>query len=472
MVLLGGTWAKTARAGKAAPTCFFSSPHGRGSLTRGFRGPRAHGHRQGELNVRLGCIADDFTGATDLANNLVRSGLRTVQTVGVPGGPPPSDADAVVIALKSRTIPAREAVEQSLSAATWLRRHGAEQLYLKYCSTFDSTDEGNIGPVTEALMDLTGCDFTVAAPAFPDNRRTVYQGHLFVGDRLLHESGMRHHPLTPMTDSDLVRVLQAQCRRAVGLIGHDSVAAGPAAIRERIGRLRSEGVGLAVLDTVCNEDLVHAGAALRGLPLVTGGSGLGITLARNWGVEPDTAAARLPAPGGAAAVVAGSCSEATNRQVEHFTAAGLPALGLDPVEIAAGADVPGAALEWAERHLGEGPVLIYSTARPEAVREVRRRLPPTADAGGMIEDVLARIARGLVAHGVGRLVVAGGETSGACVRALGVSRLRTGAQIDPGVPWCHAVAEDAGGVPVHIALKSGNFGTDDFFTKAFDVLGR
>ncbi len=241
--------------------------------------------------MKLGCIADDFTGATDLANNLVRSGLRVVQAIGVPLAPLDVQADAVVVALKSRTIPPEEAVAQSLAALRWLQAQGAQQVYFKYCSTFDSTPRGNIGPVAEALMDALGTDFTIATPAFPDNGRTVFKGHLFVGEVLLHESGMQNHPLTPMTDPNLVRVLQAQCRRRVGLIDHRVVAAGAAAVRERIARLRGEGVGLAVVDAVSNEDLVRLGPALKELPLLTAGSGVAIGLAAAVVIRDDLMAA-------------------------------------------------------------------------------------------------------------------------------------------------------------------------------------
>jgi uncharacterized protein YgbK (DUF1537 family) len=419
--------------------------------------------------LKLGCIADDFTGATDLANNLVRSGLRVVQAIGVPREPLGTEVDAVVVALKSRTIPPAEAVAQSLEALRWLQAHGARQIYFKYCSTFDSTPAGNIGPVAEALMDALGTDFTIATPAFPDNGRTVFKGHLFVGDVLLHESGMQHHPLTPMTDANLVRVLQAQCRRRVGLIDHRTVAAGADAVRRRIAALRGDGVGLAVVDAVSNDDLVRLGPALADLPLLTAGSGVAIGLAPNFGIAPSAAAAALPPAQGLRAVVSGSCSLATNRQVQHFVQRGGAAFAVDPARIAAGADVAGEALDWARNRLGAGPVLAYSTADAAAVQEAQGLLG-AAQAGALVERTLAAIARGLVEAGVRQLVVAGGETSGACVQALGIGQLQIGPQIDPGVPWCHARSPAAGGAGLHLALKSGNFGTDDFFTKAFGQL--
>lgn len=414
----------------------------------------------------LGCIADDFTGATDLANNLVRAGMRVVQAIGVPGQALDSDADAVVVALKSRTLPVDEAIAQSLAALRWLQAQGARQIYFKYCSTFDSTAQGNIGPVTEALMDALGTDFTIATPAFPDNQRTVFKGHLFVGDVLLNESGMQNHPLTPMTDANLVRVLQTQCRRKVGLIDYRAVAQGEAAIRTRIDQLRAQGVGLAIVDAISNDDLLRLGAALSGMPLVTGGSGVAIGLPANFGIAPSNAASALPAATGLQAVVSGSCSLATNRQVLAFIQAGRPALGVDALQIAAGVDVTAQVLAWAAPLLGQGPVLIYSTVDSNAVKSVQGQLG-VEEAGAMVERTLAAIARGLVALGVRQLVLAGGETSGACVQALAITQMKIGSQIDPGVPWCHAQTEAAPQEGLHLTLKSGNFGADDFFSKAF-----
>ncbi len=417
----------------------------------------------------LGCIADDFTGATDLANNLVRAGMRVVQTIGVPGAPLAADVDAVVVALKSRTIAPADAIAQSLEALKWLQTQGAQQIYFKYCSTFDSTAAGNIGPVTEALMDALGSDFTIATPAFPDNKRTVFKGYLFVGDVLLNESGMQNHPLTPMTDPNLVRVLQAQTTRQVGLIDHTVVARGADAVRERIAELRAAGVAMAVVDAVSNDDLLRLGPALAAMPLVTAGSGVAIGLPANFGIAPSSQASALPAAEGLTAVVSGSCSIATNRQVMNFIQTGRPAMAIDPLRIAAGVDVAAEVLAWARPLLADGPVLVYSTAETGAVKSVQGRLG-VEEAGAMVERTIAAIACGLVALGVRQLVVAGGETSGACVQALGVTQMQIGPQIDPGVPWCHALAEAAGGAGVHLTLKSGNFGADDFFTKAFAVL--
>jgi len=418
--------------------------------------------------IQLGCIADDFTGATDLANNLVRAGMRVVQTIGIPDGPLDTDADAVVVALKSRTVPPLEAVAQSLRALRWLQQRGAQQIYFKYCSTFDSTAKGNIGPVTDALMEALNTRFTIATPAFPDNGRTVFKGYLFVGDQLLSESGMKDHPLTPMTDPNLVRVLQAQTERQVGLIDHRTVAAGEQAVSDRIAELQADGIQIAIVDAVSNDDLLRLGPALKGMPLVTAGSGVAIGLPANFGIAPSSQAAELPAARGHCAVVSGSCSVATNRQVLDFIQRGLPALAIDPLRIASGADVATEALEWASTRLGDQPLLVYSTAEPGAVRAIQGKLG-VEEAGAMVERTIAAIARGLVERGVGRLIVAGGETSGACVQALEIAQMRIGPQIDPGVPWCHAQtpAIDGG---LHLTLKSGNFGTPDFFTKAFSQL--
>jgi len=434
------------------------------------------------MTIRLGCIADDFTGATDLANNLVRAGMRAVQTIGLPGDDAAAaidDADAVVVALKSRTIEPKLAVEQSLAACRWLRRAGATQIYFKVCSTFDSTPHGNIGPVLEALMDELGCDFTIATPAFPDNARTVFKGHLFVGDVLLSESGMREHPLTPMTDANLVRVLQAQLApargaagRRVGLVDHRATGASATAIRARFDALRKEGVAIAIADAIDNDDLHRLGEAVRDLPLVCAGSGLAIGLPRNFQVAASGEAAALPAVNGFSAIVSGSCSQATNVQVAEFVRGGGASRRIDPLELGddEGTKLAADIAAWAELEWSSSParpVLVYSTAPPQAVAAAQER-SGAHDVGARVERLLAGIAKALVERGARRLVVAGGETSGACVQALGVERLRIGRQIDPGVPWCHAtpaLARDG----LQLALKSGNFGGVDFFSRAFEA---
>jgi uncharacterized protein YgbK (DUF1537 family) len=427
------------------------------------------------MPLLLGCIADDFTGATDLANNLVRAGMRVVQTIGVPAEPLQVEVDAVVVALKSRTIAPQEAVAQSLLALRWLQSQQVEQVYFKYCSTFDSwyrgDVRGNIGPVTEALMQALGCEFTIATPAFPDNQRTVFKGHLFVGDVLLSDSGMKDHPLTPMNDANLVRVMQAQCQRPVGLVDYRVMAQGASAIRARLDHLRSEGVAVAVVDALSNEDLVRLGPALKGMPLVTAGSGVAIGLPANWGLKPSPATSQLPPAKGLQAVVSGSCSQATRGQVARFQAQGGAAWAIDPLSLTDDAAVDRCveqAVSWAVSRLAQGPVLVYSTADPAQVQAVQQQWGVQA-AGERVEQTLARMAQGLVRAGVRQLVVAGGETSGACVQALQINQLQIGAQIDPGVPWCHAHSTLLGD-SLHLTLKSGNFGSEDFFHQAFAQL--
>jgi uncharacterized protein YgbK (DUF1537 family) len=412
----------------------------------------------------IGCIADDLTGATDVALMLQTAGLRTLQAVDVPDEEAePGDAGAVVVALKTRTVAAADAVAQSLAAHAWLRARGARQVLFKYCSTFDSTDAGNIGPVADALLDACAVDFTVACPAFPTNRRTVYMGHLFVGDQLLAESPMKNHPLTPMRDANLVRVLGRQTRRRVGLVPLPTVRDGAAAIRAAFAELRRSGHGYAIVDAVADADLLALGAACHDMPLVTGGSGIAMGLAPAVGAieSPPSVPPRLE---GLAAVISGSCSAQTNAQVAHWTAR-KPAFRVDPLRLAAGEDVAKQALEWADPLLASGPVLIYATASPEEVRAAQARLGAAA-AGDLVERALARVAQGLVARGVRKLVVAGGETAGAVVKALGVRLLAIGPQIDPGVPWTFSADEPR----LALALKSGNFGATDFFSRALDLL--
>ena len=417
----------------------------------------------------LGCIADDFTGATDLASMLVSRGMRTVQTIGVPRAPPPGDPDAIVVALKSRTIPPAEAIAQSLDALDWLRGRGVHQVYFKYCSTFDSTEAGNIGPVADALMDALGTDFTIACPALPANRRTVYLGHLFVGDALLSDSPMRDHPLTPMTDANLVRVLGRQMRRRVGLVRWPEVRDGAAAIGTSFARLRADGVGCAIVDAIDDADLDAIGAACAELALVTAGSGVALGLPANFrraGLLPERAdASSMPRVDGAAAVLAGSCSEMTRRQVAAFARAHT-AVAIDPRKEGTPATLAARALEAVAADLKAGrPFLVYSSVDPARVAEIQRALG-TEEAASRVERTFADLAPRLVGRGVRRLVVAGGETSGAVVQALGIEALAIGPTIDPGVPWTTTL----GAPRLALALKSGNFGAEDFFDKALSML--
>jgi uncharacterized protein YgbK (DUF1537 family) len=413
----------------------------------------------------LGCIADDFTGATDLANNLVRSGMRVVLTVDVPSGNEPLDADALVVALKSRTIAAADAVEQSLRACRWLQQQGAGQIYFKVCSTFDSTAAGNIGPVIEALMEELHCDFSIATPAFPETGRTVVHGHLFLGDTLLSDSGMRHHPLTPMTDANLVRVLQSQLnsgkRRKVGLIDYHTVGRSAEAIRQRMNELQGKGIAIAIVDALNKEDLDRLGEALRHSPFLTASSGLGDSLPRNWGFSPGNRVS-LPPARGLKAILAGSCSVATNAQVQHFVREGGEAYALQPTHLAADLELEiTRVLAWADacwRSEAALPLLVYSTAEPSKV---------SPEHAPLVEKAMSALARAFVQRGVGSLVVAGGETAGICVQALEIRQMQIGPQIDPGVPWCYAQSSVSTAGGLHMALKSGNFGSADFFSKAF-----
>jgi uncharacterized protein YgbK (DUF1537 family) len=422
------------------------------------------------MPLLLGCIADDLTGATDLANTLARRGMSVVQTIGVPApGTELPDAEAIVVALKSRTIPAPEAVALSLQACRWLKTAGARQFYFKYCSTFDSTDKGNIGPVADALVDELDAGLTTVCPAFPETGRTIYLGHLFVGSLLLSDSPMQHHPLTPMKDANLVRVLSRQTRARVDLVPISTVKQGASSISASFGYLTRKLVRYAVVDAIEDQDLMTLGAACAEMKLVTGGSGAAIGLPENFrqaGLIPKReAVAPLEAVGGLGAVVAGSSSQATMGQVAAYRAV-HPALALDPLKLADNlAREVAAVLDWAKPKLTQGPVLIHAGGTPQAVKAVQDKLGRER-AGALVEQALAAIAEGLVAAGVRRLVVAGGETSGAVVQGLGVKALQIGPQIDPGVPACLAI-----GTPkLALALKSGNFGSEDFFTKALDAL--
>jgi uncharacterized protein YgbK (DUF1537 family) len=415
----------------------------------------------------LGVIADDFTGATDIAGMLVKGGMRTIQTIGVPAkGTIPDDVDAVVVALKTRSIPAADAVAQSLAALKALQDAGCVRFFFKYCSTFDSTDAGNIGPVGDALLDALKAKQAIYCPAFPVNGRTIFFGHLFVGDVLLSDSHMKHHPLTPMTDASLVRVLARQTPHKVGLVALKQVQSGSAVLREALDRLAADGVRHVVVDAVADTDLGIIGEAIGDDTLVTGGSGVALGLPaayRRRGLMAHRSGAdALPTTEGAPAVLAGSCSAATLGQIKAFKGAHL---ALDTDAICRGEDVAGKALAWTREKLGKAPILLSASDTPEAVKALQAKYG-IEKSSQAIEKTMAALARGLVEAGVNRLVVAGGETSGAVVGALDVTALRIGPEIDPGVPWTASV----GARPLLLALKSGNFGAPDFFTKAFDRL--
>jgi uncharacterized protein YgbK (DUF1537 family) len=413
----------------------------------------------------LGAVADDFTGASDLANTLAKGGMATMQFVGASAGAAPSECEAGVVALKTRSIPAVQAVSQSLEAARWLLDQGCRQIIFKYCSTFDSTPDGNIGPVGEALCDLLGSDVAIVCPAFPATGRRLFMGHLFVGDRLLNESGMEKHPLTPMTDADIRRWLRRQTQDDVGHVPLDAVRGGPALAAAFEAEAKA-GRRLVVADAVSDADLMTLGAAIADHRLVTGGSGIALGLPRNFrasGLLSDSPTP-LPEVQGPAVVLCGSCSIASQRQVATYleTAAGL---AVDPSELMRGEMTAERAADWVGRRDGRGPI-VYSTAAPEAVAGVQQHFG-RAEIAAAIERFFGDVARILADRGMRRIVVGGGETSGAIVEALGLRSLHIGSEIDPGVP---ALVADRHG-PLGLALKSGNFGAPDFFAKAIDRIG-
>ncbi|MCA0848812.1 3-oxo-tetronate kinase [Salipiger thiooxidans] len=418
----------------------------------------------------LGAIADDLTGATDLSLILSRNGMRVVQVIGVPDtlDAVAEEADAVVIALKSRTNPAAEAIEMSLAAGRALQEAGAKQLFFKYCSTFDSTDEGNIGPVAAALMEHLGTATTIACPSFPENGRTVYKGHLFVFDQLISDSPMKDHPLTPMQDPNLVSVLSRQTTRPVRLVAHETVRRGAAAIEAAI----AQEPGICIVDAISDEDLRAIGRAVADLPLVTGGSAVAMGLPdvyreRGW-IAPAAPGEGFAAPEGRGVILAGSCSAMTRRQIAAAETAGVHMLRLDALEIASGATTPEAVVAFVEEasQRSDLPPLVYSSADPAVVAQAQDKLGRMR-AGEVVEALLANVAACLAARGFTRFISAGGETSGAVVAALGTSALRIGPEIDPGVPWVSALDADR---PLCLALKSGNFGGEDFFLKAWEML--
>ncbi len=419
----------------------------------------------------LGCIADDYTGASDLANTLTRAGLRTVQTIGVPANDLAlPEVDAVVVSLKSRSIEASLAVSRSQSAEKWLRGRGSKHVLFKICSTFDSTDKGNIGPVMDALRADSGDTIVLVTPAFPETARTVYQGNLFVGSVPLNESPLKDHPLNPMHDSNLVRVLARQSQTRIALVDLSVVARGPDAVRARLADLSKSGVGAAIIDAVFDRDLETIGTVALDRRLSVGASGIGLGLARALvaaagGKKADDAAAGA-AVGGPAACLAGSCSQATLQQIANAEKI-MPVLHLDPDRVVAGKEEARRALAWARERLESGAVLIASSATPDEVAALQARHGRDA-AGHAIEQAMADIAEGLVQAGVHRLVVAGGETSGAVVDRLGIPAFLVGAEIAAGVPVLRAVGAIRGAML--LALKSGNFGGPRFFADALGLM--
>lgn len=418
----------------------------------------------------LGCIADDVTGATDLALTLKRSGMRTIQVMGVPDDPALLEKfDAVVVALKSRTNPVADAIDWSLRSCDVLLAAGARQIFFKYCSTFDSTDEGNIGPVAEALIKKLKGDVAFVCPAFPTNKRTIYQGHLFVGDELLSSSPMKNHPLTPMRDSDLVAVLQRQTSLPVGLIPFSIVEKRAPGIEAAVAEAQATGKRFLVVDAISDDHLMSIGKAARWHKLITGGSGVAIGLADNFVAEGllrrQAAGGTMHARPGRAAILSGSCSAATRAQIAVAKAAGIPAMRIDALKIADGNVKPETFVAFAKAQPAGKPVLIYSSDDPEAVGKIQDELGREA-AGQIVEKAMADIARGLDEAGFTKLIIAGGETSGAVVAALKVNAIEIGPEIDPGVPWTKGLDERG----LVLALKSGNFGGERFFVDAWDKL--
>ena len=414
----------------------------------------------------LGCIADDFTGAGDIANTLSCGGMQTGMFIGVPDDTL-TDFEAGVVALKSRSVPASVAVAESLAALAWLQACGCRQFVFKYCSTFDSTPEGNIGPVAEALAFALNTAGVVVCPAFPANGRTVYQGHLFVKDRLLSESGMERHPLTPMTDPDIRRWLARQTTCRIGHVGHATVRSGPVALGSALAAGAAAGELLIAVDAIAEEDLWTIGAAAAAAPLLTGGSGIAVALPENFrrAGQIGSKVPSLAPVRGRAAVLSGSCSQATREQVRKY-AEHRPAFAVETAALMAGEPVADAACAFLEEHAGNAP-LIFSTADPAQVVAVQNTFGREQVAEAT-EALFGELARRAVSAGVRRLVVAGGETSGAVVKSLGLRTLAIGPEIAPGVP---ALLASAGGSPLALALKSGNFGDVDFFTRAVAVLG-
>lgn len=416
----------------------------------------------------LGCIADDFTGATDLAGLLARSGVNVSLRIGIPKEPPTETATFEVIALKSRTAPVDQAVSEACAALDWLRTAGATRFFWKYCSTFDSTPEGNIGPVSEALMEAIETEQTIYCPAFPENGRSIFMGNLFVGRQPLSESSMRDHPLTPMRDSNLMRLLEPQVQKPVGLVDRLTVATGAQGVKSELAALRENGVAHVVVDAVADEDLSSIAEACRDMPLMTGGSAIARPLPSLYMTDgllsPSATGTSVPSLDPGAIILSGSCSAMTNRQVADYLSRGKAAFRLDPSDLADYG--PDAVLAWlSSQDLSQAP-LVYATADPASVRAAQEKLG-VDQAGTIVEQALAACAVAARDAGARRIVVAGGETSGAVTKALDVDRLNVGREIAPGVPWtfCQSMGHD-----IALALKSGNFGSETFFTDALHAL--
>lgn len=407
----------------------------------------------------LGCIGDDFTGSSDLANTLAKAGMRTVQYTGVPSASAADNVQAGVVALKSRSIDPDEAVRLSLEALDWLKAQGCTQILFKYCSTFDSTQKGNIGPVADALADALDAHRVIVCPAFPGAGRSVYQGYLFVKDALLNESGMENHPLTPMKDANLRRLMAAQSKYTVGLVPAETVFSGADAIVDKLNEAHRAGHRMIVVDALRDEDLIAIGRAARHLPLITGGSGIALGLPANFGCTPQPVSWRKQA--GKAAILSGSCSTATRSQIAHHLKSN-PGLKIETADIIAGRQTAQQVAQWLLE--ADGLPIAYSSADPQDVRAIQQKFGIDV-AARALENFFGQTAKHLVDRGISRLLTAGGETSGAVVESLQLSTLEIGPEIDPGVPALRA------GDDLVIALKSGNFGSVDYFAKAAKILG-
>lgn len=413
----------------------------------------------------LGVIADDFTGATDIAGFLVENGMRTVQLNGIPKKNIHVDADAVVISLKSRSCPAEQAINQSLEALRWLQVQGCQQFYFKYCSTFDSTAQGNIGPVTDALLAELNETFTIVCPALPVNGRTVFNGYLFVLGELLNESGMRHHPVTPMTDSSLVRLMNNQSQGECGLVNYQVIEQGVDAVVARFAQLQEEGKRYAVVDAINSTHLITLGQAVKSLKLITGGSGLAAGIAQNWANkladQSEAQSAGLPtkAPG---VVLSGSCSVMTNQQVARYQSV-APHFAVDVEACLRDKNYVQQAFIWVTAQLdSQYAPMVYATADPDKLKAIQTQYG-AATSSEAVEQFFSQLAHQLQEFGIKNFIVAGGETSGIVTQSLGVTGFHIGPQIAPGVPWVQSIDGS-----LSLALKSGNFGDERFFEKAQD----
>ena len=408
----------------------------------------------------LGCIGDDFTGSSDLANTLVKGGMKTVQYTGVPTLAADDDVQAGVVALKSRSIAPQEAVDQSLAALKWLQEQGCQQFFFKYCSTFDSTPEGNIGPVADALAAALGAETVVFCPAFPGTGRSVYQGYLFVNNVLLNESGMQHHPVTPMTDANVMRMLSAQTSASVGLVSVHDVMQGTNQIRAALQREGNNGNKYVVMDAINDTDLHTIGKAVKDLPLITGGSGIALGLPANFGCKASVVNWQ-PQSQGKAIALSGSCSLTTQKQVARH-AANNPARVISAKAVIEGEETPASIVQWL-LSADSGLPLVYSTNSQEQVSADQQKYGAEKTAA-ILENFFAEVACLAVVGGVTRIISAGGETSSAIVERLALPQLEVGPEIDPGVPALRASEQ------LVLSLKSGNFGAEDFFSKANNVL--